>query len=132
MWTTKNRPRYDRDKLRYRSDLTDPEWEQIKPLSPPAKRDGGKRTVNMREVVNGIIYGLSTGCQWRYIHSGRHQSFPDRGEITARQVAGGDGSRNVRCGNRVSLIQVGMTYRPPRVAGDAHGHGQQVCDRSTG
>ena len=26
MWTTKNRPRYDRDKLRYPSDLTDEEW----------------------------------------------------------------------------------------------------------
>ena len=54
MWTTENRPRYDRDKLRYPSDLTDPEWEQIKPLIPPAKRGGGKRTVNMREVVNSI------------------------------------------------------------------------------
>ncbi len=38
MWTIENRPRYDRDKLRYPSDLTDPEWEQIKPLIPPAKR----------------------------------------------------------------------------------------------
>jgi hypothetical protein len=36
MWTTENRPRYDPDKLRYPSDLTDPEWEQIKPLIPPA------------------------------------------------------------------------------------------------
>jgi putative transposase len=67
MWTIENRPRYDRDKLRYPSDLTDPEWEQIKPLIPPAKRGGGKRTVNMREVVNSIMYVLSTGCQWRYI-----------------------------------------------------------------
>ncbi len=56
MWTIENRPRYDRDKLRYPSDLTDPEWEQIKPLIPPAKRGGGKRTVNMREVVNSIMY----------------------------------------------------------------------------
>jgi hypothetical protein len=47
-WTTENRPRCDRDKLRYPSDLTDPEWEQIKPLIPPAKHGGGRRTVNMR------------------------------------------------------------------------------------
>ena len=39
----------------------------IKPLIPPAKRGGGKRTVDMREVVNGVMYVLSTGCQWRYI-----------------------------------------------------------------
>ena len=67
MWTTENRHRYDRDKLRYPSDLTDAEWQLIKPLIPPAKRGGGKRTVDMREVVNGVMYVLSTGCQWRYI-----------------------------------------------------------------
>jgi transposase len=64
MWTTENRHRYDRDKLRYPSDVTDAEWELIEPLIPRAKRGGGKRTVNMREVVNGVMYVLSTGCQW--------------------------------------------------------------------
>ena len=44
MWTTENRYRYDRDKLRYPSDLTDAEWRLIAPLIPPAKRGGGKRT----------------------------------------------------------------------------------------
>ena len=53
MWTIENRHRYDRDRLRYPSDLTDTEWAHIAPLIPPAKRGGGKRTVNMREVVNG-------------------------------------------------------------------------------
>ena len=67
MWTTENRPRYNRDKLRYPSDLTDAEWQHIAPLIPPGKRGGGKRTVKLREVVNGIMYVLSTGCQWRYI-----------------------------------------------------------------
>jgi transposase len=67
MWTTENRHRYNRDRLRYPSDLTDAEWQLIKPLIPPAKRGGGKRTVVMREVVNGLMYVLSTGCQWRYI-----------------------------------------------------------------
>ena len=52
MWTNESRHRYDRDKLRYPSDLTDTEWQLIEPLIPPAKRGGGKRTVNMREVVN--------------------------------------------------------------------------------
>jgi transposase len=65
MWTEKNRQRYNRDKLRYPSDLTDEEWSLLKPLIPRAKRGGGKRTVDMREVVNGVMYVLSTGCQWR-------------------------------------------------------------------
>ena len=67
MWTDANRPRYNRDHLRYPSDVTDKEWAEIEPLIPPAKRGGGKRRVDMRAVVNGVIYILSTGCQWRYI-----------------------------------------------------------------
>jgi transposase len=63
MWTTENRPRYNRDRLRYPSDLTDAEWDLIKPLIPPAKRGGGKRRVEMRQVVNGLMYILGTGCQ---------------------------------------------------------------------
>ena len=34
---------------------------------PPAKRGGNKRHVEVREVMNGIMYILSTGCQWRAI-----------------------------------------------------------------
>src|SRR5271166_2543348 len=67
MWTSKNRARYDRSKLRYPSDLTDDEWSLVEPLIPPGKTGGGKRTVIMREVVNGLMYILSTGCQWRAI-----------------------------------------------------------------
>jgi transposase len=67
MWTTENRGRYDRSRLRYPSDLTDPEWTLVEPLIPPGKRGGGKRTVVMREVVNGLMYVLSTGCQWSAI-----------------------------------------------------------------
>jgi len=64
MWTTKNRCRYDRSRLRYPSDVTDEEWALIAPLIPPAKRGGNKRTVIEREIVNGLMYILSTGCQW--------------------------------------------------------------------
>ena len=67
MWTVENRWRYDRNKLRYPSDLTDDEWALVEPLIPPAKRGGGKRSVDMREVVNALMYVLSTGCQWRAI-----------------------------------------------------------------
>ena len=65
MWTSKNRGRYDRSRLRYPSDLTDEEWTLVEPLIPPAKRGGNRRHVVVREVVNGLMYILSTGCQWR-------------------------------------------------------------------
>ena len=67
MWTQANRARYDRSELRYPSDLTDAEWSIIAPLIPPGKRGGDKRTVDLREVLNALLYVLSTGCQWRAI-----------------------------------------------------------------
>ncbi len=67
MWTVENRARYDRSKLRYPSDLTDEEWALARPEIPRAKRGGNKRTVDLREVMNGLMYVLSTGCQWRAI-----------------------------------------------------------------
>jgi len=67
MWTAENRARYDRSRLRYPSDLTDEEWALIEPCISLAKRGGNKRTVNLREVTNGLMYVLSTGCQWRAI-----------------------------------------------------------------
>ena len=67
MWTVENRPRYNRDHLRYPSDVTDAEWTLIAPLIPPAKRGGRRRSVDVREVFNGLLYVLSTGCQWRYV-----------------------------------------------------------------
>jgi transposase len=67
MWTAKNRRYYDRSGLRYPSDLTDEEWAHVAPFIPPAKRGGNRRHVDVREVMNGIMYILSTGCQWRAI-----------------------------------------------------------------
>ncbi|GGB14170.1 hypothetical protein GCM10011491_47110 [Brucella endophytica] len=62
MWTVTNRARYNRDLLRYPSDLTDEEWALIEPLIPPGKKGGGKRRVDLREVVNGLMYVLSTAA----------------------------------------------------------------------
>jgi len=67
MWTSENRGSYDRSKLRYPSDVTDEEWGHIASLIPPAKRGGRKRSVDVREVVNGLMYILSTGFQWRAV-----------------------------------------------------------------
>jgi hypothetical protein len=50
-----------------RRDLTDEEWAIVAPLIPPPRPGGGKRRTDMRAVVNGLMYILSTGCQWRYL-----------------------------------------------------------------
>jgi len=67
MWTSENRAKYNRDHLRYPSDVTDAEWAELAPLIPPARRGGRKREVIARDLVNGLMYVLGTGCQWRYI-----------------------------------------------------------------
>ncbi len=65
MWTRENRGLCERKGVRYPSDLRDAEWALIAPLIPPAKHGGRKRSVDVREVLNGVLYVLETGCQWR-------------------------------------------------------------------
>ncbi len=49
----------------YPSDLTDAQWLELAPLIPLSKPGGRPRTVDMREVINGILYVLRSGCTWR-------------------------------------------------------------------
>jgi transposase len=51
----------------YPSDLTDAQWELVEPHIPPEKWGGRTRSVEMREVVDGILYLLRSGCAWRAI-----------------------------------------------------------------
>lgn len=67
MWTEITREQYRRRGLRYSSDLTDAEWSVIEPLLPAAPRLGRPRTVNAREIVNGILFLATSGCQWRQL-----------------------------------------------------------------
>jgi transposase len=60
MWTKENRGRFDRCQQRYPSDLTAEEWRLVEPLIPSAKRGGGNRRIDMREVENGLMYILPT------------------------------------------------------------------------
>jgi putative transposase len=48
----------------YPSDLTDAQWAVLEPLVPASKHGGRPRTVDMREVINTIMYLNRTGCQW--------------------------------------------------------------------
>jgi putative transposase len=51
----------------YPSDLADREWHIIKPLIPPAKPGGRRRSADMRLVLNAIFYLDRAGCAWRYL-----------------------------------------------------------------
>jgi putative transposase len=51
----------------YASDLSDAEWTLLEPLIPPAKAGGRPRSVNMRQILNGIFYVLRSGGAWRLL-----------------------------------------------------------------
>jgi putative transposase len=60
---------FKQDRLRktYPSDLTDEQWAIMEPLLPPPKlgpRGGRPRQVEMREVLNTLLYLNRSGCQW--------------------------------------------------------------------
>jgi transposase len=67
MWTETTQRQYRREGLRYASDVTDEEWLEIEALLPSPKKLGRPRTTEMREVVNALLYLLTTGCQWRLL-----------------------------------------------------------------
>ena len=50
---------------RYTSDLSDAQWQLIEPLIPRQRVGGDKRTTDMREVINAILYLNKNGCTWR-------------------------------------------------------------------
>jgi transposase len=55
----------------------DVEWALVGPLIPPGKRGGRRRSVNLREVINGLLYVLETGCQWRHLP----KDFPPKSTV---------------------------------------------------
>jgi putative transposase len=62
----------------YPTDLTDEQWHVIEPMVPPEKHGGRPREVDIREVVNAILYILRTGCQWRNLP----HDFPPWGTVS--------------------------------------------------
>lgn len=76
-WTETTRAQYRRDGLRYASDMTDAEWGLLDPLLPGPHCWGRPRTADLRAVVNGILYLLTTGCQWRALP----KDFPPRSTV---------------------------------------------------
>jgi transposase len=49
--------------------VTNRMWKDVKPLLPPEKQPGtpGRPAVPFRQVLDGILYVLRTGCQWKAV-----------------------------------------------------------------
>jgi putative transposase len=77
VWTETTRQQYRRDHLNYASDTTDAEWLVLSVFLPPACRVGRPREVELRAVMNAILYILATGCQWRALPT----NFPPRSTV---------------------------------------------------
>jgi len=67
MWTEITRPKYERKEQRYASDVTDGEWAVIEPQLPGKRPLGRPREVELRAVVDALLYIARTGCQWRQL-----------------------------------------------------------------
>ena len=52
---------------RYPTDLTTPQWALIRPLLTTHTGPGHPTVVDLRQVVNGLLYLTRTGCQWRLL-----------------------------------------------------------------
>ena len=76
-WTEITRPQYRRDDLRYASDMRDAEWLLLSFFLGARCRLGRPREVDLRTVVNAILYTLATGCQWRALP----KDFPKRSTV---------------------------------------------------
>jgi putative transposase len=61
----------------YPSDLTYDQWQVLEPMIPPEKHGGRHREVDVREVINAILYVLRTGCPWRHLP----HDFPPWGTV---------------------------------------------------
>ena len=76
-WTDAARRHYARPAERYATDLTDAEWALLAPHLPAPNRLGRPREVDLREVLNAILYLLRTGCPWRLLP----REFPPRSTV---------------------------------------------------
>ena len=102
---------YDRGKLRYPSDVTDEEWAYIAPLIPPAKRGGRKRSVDVREVVNVLMYILSNAAKLSNNVGHLSSNILTFGTMTGRWIAS-FASHNLMIIVHRSSVSMRMQKRP--------------------
>ena len=52
---------------RYLTDLTDEQWALLEPWLVPNRGPGRPTHLNLRDIVNALLYFTRTGCQWRLL-----------------------------------------------------------------
>ena len=77
----------------YPSDLTDAQWAELAPLLPP-KQTQHSRTVDLREVVNGVLYGCAAAdaltTVWWYFRKWRRDAWDQDGFAQRRDIEHGE------------------------------------------
>ncbi len=72
--------------MSYSTDLTDAQWAMLEPLLQRTDGPGRPTELDLRTVVNALLYTNRTGCQWRmYAHN--RFSAPQQYSILLRRVA---------------------------------------------
>src|SRR3954453_7895216 len=121
MWTEITRPKYERGGQRYASDVTDAEWALIEPHMPAAKPLGRPREIELRAVVDAILYIAGTGCQWRMLP----KDFPP-----FTTVQGYFYDRRAMACLRASISRCWCKHAKQRAANRAHRRGSSTVNRS--
>ncbi len=68
--------------MSYQTDLTDAQWAVIAPIvtfqSDDDRYKGGRpRTVDLRRIIDALLYQARTGCQWRLLPT----DFPNHNTV---------------------------------------------------
>jgi putative transposase len=89
--------------------MSDVKWEQLAPLIPPKFGKGRNRTVDLREVMNAILYFIRAGCQWAYLP----RDFPPKDTVYYHYVKWSkDGTLNIMLASLHQNVRV-MEGREP-------------------
>jgi putative transposase len=62
---------------RYSSDVTDAQWALIEPILRRSGRMGRPVKLDLRQIINALLYWERTGCHWRMLPV----DFPNRTSI---------------------------------------------------